>query len=177
VIAGAHDEIKKFIEYNLAAPGATEEARDALISLTTRRLARTVQEFVQQAATVSEEVALTMHKTGEGNIICRFHQKCRSDVKHDGLKDNKKGYSIEGVAFKKTLGGDCQPGHMHCGCAIDDVLLEFIFWKTTSIRSTNPALENLEETFPRHFDSGAVSPPSILPSKCPRFCRSIPPPA
>jgi hypothetical protein len=33
---------------------------------------------------------------------------------------------------------------MHCGCAIDDVLMEFFFWKTWTAMSTRPSLDVLE---------------------------------
>ena len=32
---------------------------------------------------------------------------------------------------------------MHCGCLIDNVLLDFFFWKTVFARSTNPSLRDL----------------------------------
>jgi hypothetical protein len=34
---------------------------------------------------------------------------------------------------------------MHCGCAIDDVLMEFFFWKTWTAKSTRPGL-NVSES-------------------------------
>ncbi|KDR65233.1 hypothetical protein GALMADRAFT_43504, partial [Galerina marginata CBS 339.88] len=53
---------------------------------------------------------------------------------------------IEGVGYKPDLQSKERPkGHMSCGCSIDDVLLEFYFWKVLKIRSSNPNMAGVEE--------------------------------
>ncbi|KAF8877993.1 hypothetical protein BD779DRAFT_1677060 [Infundibulicybe gibba] len=47
-------------------------------------------------------------------------------------------------AYRKDLRKEPQPGHMHCGCAIDVALMEFYFWKTWTIRSTRPDFDYIE---------------------------------
>jgi hypothetical protein len=78
--------------------------------------------------------------TTRDNSICRYHQKYRAHKQVDGYKGN---YVVKGVSFTKTIsrkGNVTEPkaGHLHCGCAVDDVLMEFFFWKTWTARSRRP---------------------------------------
>lgn len=51
---------------------------------------------------------------------------------------------LQGVAYPKNTGTKKDPvvppaGHMNCGCSIEHALLDFVWWKTVNIHSTNPA--------------------------------------
>ena len=81
-----------------------------------------------------------------GNYICRYHQKYRHHHQYDGYEGE---YVVKGISFLKTVskrsnGTNPQEGHMHCGCAINDVLLEFMFWKTWTAASTRPGFVYVE---------------------------------
>lgn len=118
------------------------------ISLTTRRLAREVVDFLPEVVAFGVDLALVCLWSGQTNTLCRYHHMRRTHVKTDGF-DGK--YLVEGSAFPKVLGvkgaeGEAQPNHLHCGCSIDDALYEFYIWKTTHIRSTNPRLAQFTES-------------------------------
>ncbi|KAF8881349.1 hypothetical protein BD779DRAFT_1445624, partial [Infundibulicybe gibba] len=97
------------------------------------RQIREVQELLPEAATTSPALALSIFYTVRKNYICRYHQKYRNHHQHDGFRG---GYIVKGPAYKKDYEADPEPGHMHCGCAIDVVLAEFFFWKTWTASST-----------------------------------------
>jgi hypothetical protein len=97
-------------------------------------------------ATHSKELALHIFLTVRGNYICRYHQKYRGHEQYDGFDGN---YVVKGVSYVKTIskkGNEIppKPGHMHCGCAIDDVLMEFMFWKTWTAMSMRPGFNHME---------------------------------
>ncbi|KAF8870064.1 hypothetical protein BD779DRAFT_1681451 [Infundibulicybe gibba] len=112
-----------------------------------RRMIREVQELLPQAATTSRALAYSIFRTTQKNVICRYHQKFRGSSKpYDGFRPTSSGTSfiIHGPAYRKDLRKEPQPGHMHCGCAIDVALMEFYFWKTWTIRSTRPDFDYIE---------------------------------
>jgi hypothetical protein len=48
---------------------------------------------------------------------------------------------VKGIGYMKKISKknntvEPEDGHMHCGCAIEDVLMEFLFWKTWTATST-----------------------------------------
>lgn len=118
----------------------TQDAEKLHVSI--RGLARKYQAFLPASSYLSREVALAVHSTNVDNYKCRFHQKFRSQKKHDGAGR----YVVEGVGFKPDLSAETRKAeHMNCGCPIEDVLLEFFFWKMWTARSTNPAWKMIEE--------------------------------
>ena len=121
-----------------------------------RRLIRENQAVTPEAATTSRELALECFTTLPMNVICPYHQKSDKSGKTvdggDGLK-----FVLNGVprprktvppaiaqklkkkasALYKRSGQFRDPrlreGFLHCGCPIDEVLMDFYFWKTWSI--------------------------------------------
>ena len=121
-----------------------------------RRLIRENQAVAPEAATTSRELALECFTTLPMNVICPYHQKSDKSGKTvdggDGLK-----FVLNGVprprktvppaiaqklkkkasALYKRSGQFRDPrlreGFLHCGCPIDEVLMDFYFWKTWSI--------------------------------------------
>lgn len=119
------------------------EAASVVFAVKYRRAARVVCGFLPEAGYTSRRVALLVHWTKKGNCICQLHQD------HRNFKSNDSASDFFGVAYEKTLNSKkddnrtAKPLHMHCGCLIDDVLLEFFFWKTVTARSTHPKLKSL----------------------------------
>jgi hypothetical protein len=81
--------------------------------------------------------------TSSCNTICLFHQRNRGVQTIDGRGP----FTVEGSAYPKNLGNKHRPttpkpGHIHCGCALDHAILDLFLWKTTFMKSTNPAFKN-----------------------------------
>lgn len=117
----------------------TEKERlDALenIDSSTKRAAREVQDFLPESAFLSKEIALTFHRASTKNFQCRFHTKNRGHTQHDAI-----GVFV-GVGYGKQLSQTAPPNHMHCGCEINDILLEYYIWKTLTTVSSNPSFSN-----------------------------------
>lgn len=110
---------------------------------TFRRTVLTVQHVLPEAATTTRKAALMVHSNSWKNLVCRLHIASRNHPRDGQLHNNSQ---IHGVGHQPTHGtaenpAVPPPGHMHCGCLIDDVLLDFFLWKTLKICSTNPKLE------------------------------------
>ncbi|KJA14756.1 hypothetical protein HYPSUDRAFT_1071201 [Hypholoma sublateritium FD-334 SS-4] len=125
-------------------------------SATFRCTARMICGFLPEAATTSRASALLCLTTTTLNLLCRSHHLRHGACDHDSVTD------FNGVAYAKNLTAKgCrltnpqtpEPNHMHCGCFIDDALLEFFFWKTVTARSTHPILSGVVH----HMDD-AVTP-------------------
>ncbi|KAF8193295.1 hypothetical protein BJ912DRAFT_848467 [Pholiota molesta] len=127
-----------------------EDKTGANITPSMRRTIREVQDFVPEAGVTSRELALLVHRNSLDNLQCRFHEKSKDKEHYDG--NMIKGQRIHGVAFQMKLAGStarpvkAEPGFMNCGCHIDDVLLDFFWWKTWIIRSRNPNLFDATES-------------------------------
>ncbi|KAJ2915827.1 hypothetical protein MD484_g4585, partial [Candolleomyces efflorescens] len=136
-------QIKKYLE-----SGDTKH-----FSVGTRRLAREIAEFLPEAATTNRDLATLCFLSAQGNYICRYHGHSRWNKECDSA------ILLVGVGHPKSIGSpNPPPNHMHCGCSIDDVLLDFIFFKTLRISSTNPNLAQfpqgmLAETVPARIRS------------------------
>jgi len=94
----------------------------------TRRAVREVREFLPECGCISQEFAYGVHYTERKNVVCWFHQARRAQKECDNHA------SWVGVGFSKRIAKssnseDPPAGHMHCGCLIEDVLIEFYFWK------------------------------------------------
>ncbi|KAH9480107.1 hypothetical protein JR316_0006704 [Psilocybe cubensis] len=126
-----------------------------------RRSLRHVQSLLPEKCFESRRVAIAIHMTSHGNLICRFHKRYPKTK----FFDNGPGlYRVRGVpkkpVYRYRVEDAATPlretGYMSCGCLIDDVLLEFYFWKTLTISSPLPSLQGLEEPMkgdvfePRH---------------------------
>ncbi|KAG2011576.1 hypothetical protein CC2G_011676 [Coprinopsis cinerea AmutBmut pab1-1] len=115
-----------------------------------REMVRESQGYLVESAITSREVAIEFHRSTRNNYVCRLHRLRRGGRPPvDGIVPGRF-TTVEGTAYKNDTGtkdkpADAKPGHMHCGCAIDHVLLDFILWKLVKIKSTNPKYSNIEE--------------------------------
>jgi hypothetical protein len=61
----------------------------------------------------------------------------------DGFVPGKP-YILRGIPYPRNVktaqGAEAAEGHLHCGCLIDVVLLDFFWWKTWVLHSTRPNL-------------------------------------
>lgn len=124
----------------LKAGTDTKEVLDRFETCTIH-FALEIQEFLPDCAGVTRELALHMHKSQWNNYSCRYHHRFRNRREHDFVGST---YTGVGFARKADLKSKkeipAEPGHMHCGCAIDDVLFEFYLWKNSQLSSSNPKL-------------------------------------
>ncbi|KAH9477984.1 hypothetical protein JR316_0010217 [Psilocybe cubensis] len=127
---GAQNSIQEFLETG-KLPSLKVKHRKAL---------RMLQFMHPELCITHRQVALGIHMTSHLNLVCRYHERSSMVKKCDNETH------IAGVAYRADYSAAPQEGHMNCGCLIDDVLLDFYFWKTLSIRSTNPKLQSVEET-------------------------------
>ncbi|PPQ80933.1 hypothetical protein CVT26_014755 [Gymnopilus dilepis] len=111
------------------------------IDVTIRQLAREYQAFLPESSDQTRALAMVIHYTETDNHQCRYHRTNRGKKESDGTGK----YRVEGVAYQADLASKKpRDHHMHCGCAIDDVLLEYYFWKRWKIRSRNPEVSDEE---------------------------------
>ncbi|KDR82239.1 hypothetical protein GALMADRAFT_207525 [Galerina marginata CBS 339.88] len=110
-----------------------------------RRTVREVQEFLPESSYASKEIAVQVHLASSKNFLCRYHSYFRGDS-HAGWDCTDR---LTGMGYPKRLCSQSngvfapKPGHMHCGCGIDEVLLEFFFWKNLTAFSSNPKLSSI----------------------------------
>jgi hypothetical protein len=99
---------------------------------------RNVQPFLPHAATTNRALAKACFLISGANYMCRYHQ---FKSKHQGTLDGENELpgqpKVTGVAYPRICASGISPvdGYWNCGCSEDDVLLDFIFWKTWSITS------------------------------------------
>lgn len=113
-----------------------------------RRALTTLQGLLPDEALRSKEVAIALHTTTARNLVCRYHRR------HYKVKtfDASAMYMVEGVAYPGNYNKTAQDsvkipvGYMHCGCLIDDVLMDFFFWKTWTVKSTRKDLAGQVDT-------------------------------
>ena len=123
-----------------ATPNGLKKALDG-IQVKIRRAAREVQEFLPESSYRSLHAAMQVHLASTQNYVCRFHGARRGYIAFDNVS------SFVGVGHPKVLSTPkkrdvkLEPGHMNCGCSIEDVLLEFFFWKTFIVMSSNPQIQ------------------------------------
>ena len=143
VVTSDEDDVKDAKMYK-----AREKAKRK-VSASTRRLARHVGYALPMAATTSRELAEFMLKTTHTNVRCRYHEiRARnSNSKPIGVdtKAHFYGHAYPEQGSKK--GGEelikAEPGHLDCGCSLDEELLAFFLWKTVRLTSSNPELKGI----------------------------------
>ncbi|KAF8169099.1 hypothetical protein BJ912DRAFT_862301, partial [Pholiota molesta] len=122
----------------------------SLLDFSIRRAIRDIPDFLPEAGYSSRKLALLVHENNLENLQCRYHEKTKNRDKYDGI--DSAGQKIHGVPYKPQLNASTQTNitpqddFMHCGCYIDDVLLDFFLWKTMTIHSHNPELRGIYES-------------------------------
>jgi hypothetical protein len=120
----------------------------AMLPFDMRKRIHLVSGFCPCAATTTRSLALHCLTTNRGNILCLYHQKLNkagrsSDEgqKLQGGKQAKFKFQVTGVPYMRRIADRNQPplatvpGFLHCGCAEDDALLDFWWFKTGKITS------------------------------------------
>lgn len=135
---------------NLLLTGRGEKELEAYVKdpkghpvpFATRLLARLFSNFVPAAGMHSRETALHFLTTMFGNLVCTWHQGHDKSFKYyDTTTNVRKGakYKLYGVPYRGLRTGRKQhpkEGYMHCGCAIDDALMAFFWFKHNKYEST-----------------------------------------
>ncbi|KAH9480798.1 hypothetical protein JR316_0007398 [Psilocybe cubensis] len=121
-----------------------------------RRSIRHIQSLLPDDLFDSKKVIEAAHCSSHKFLVCRYHKRFRKAVYCDnGPGPNR----IEGVPRAPMYQNRETPreeGFMDCGCLVDDVCMEFYFWKTLYITSPVAELAGIKEPLksdailPRH---------------------------
>ena len=107
---------------------------------TFRKKAREDVTFLPDASFTSFYVTKLVFESIHQQTLCEYHRKGKDNFRADTIVE------LFGVGFKGESVNDAkklsktQEGHLHCGCPIDEVAMEFFLWKTTRAFSSNPKL-------------------------------------
>ena len=87
------------------------------------------------------DVTKLLFESSQKQSLCEYHRKGKGTT----FKANT-AIELFGMGFKGGSVSDssqvteAQEGHLHCGCPLHEVALEFFLWKTTRAFSSNPRL-------------------------------------
>ena len=106
-----------------------------------RKQAREQVNFFPDASFTSTAVTKLVFESSQSQSLCEYHQKGKSHTfKADSVIELfGMGFKGEGVGDSSKV-SDPKEGHLHCGCPIREVAMEFFLWKTIRAFSRNPAL-------------------------------------
>ncbi|KAJ3564206.1 hypothetical protein NP233_g8442 [Leucocoprinus birnbaumii] len=113
------------------------------------KLIRWEASILGRAMLESCETALHLMTSDDGNILCAYHAHVKKDkIVHDQAEGKDRGWRLfTGVPFVhnaskgSTAAANRRPGHLHCGCKEDEVLIEAILRKTTILKSSSTSNE------------------------------------
>ncbi|KAJ3554189.1 hypothetical protein NP233_g12476 [Leucocoprinus birnbaumii] len=125
--------------------------RDAVIGPSTRNLLKLNAAVVPACALHGRRLLRHLLTSGAWNIQCPFHSHCtkntdkRSPYDGNPIASQRDYFFLTGTTYKQLLAetqkdpvAPLQPGHIHCGCPEDPVLLEIILRKVTRLISFDP---------------------------------------
>lgn len=108
----------------------------------------------------NRELALHCLETNRRNFICLYHgERDKNGKTNDESVTEQSPYQVTGTPYARAVKGvreddvEPQPGHLHCGCPEDVVLLDFYLWKHTKI--TSPVNGVTEGWKDQHLDPRA----------------------
>lgn len=114
---------------------------------------REIAEFCVPACQTTRELALHVLENKYHNLFCIFHQTLdKAGRIHD--RSGKTPFLVTGTPFSRLANEkprklhpvqplvERRPGYMHCGCAEDEALLEFYWWKLAE--ATSPTTDETE---------------------------------
>jgi hypothetical protein len=85
------------------------------------------------------EVTKLVFETDRLQMLCEYHRKGKHNFNPDTPTvlhgQGYKGQSVD----KASKVEPSHEGHLHCGCPVHEVAMEFFFWKTTRAFSSNPS--------------------------------------
>ncbi|KDR65896.1 hypothetical protein GALMADRAFT_148281 [Galerina marginata CBS 339.88] len=133
----AEDEGQRQIDLFLAG------GQEKVVHATVRKWCVSFPRYLPHCAWASLALALLVHKSKQGGTLrCRFHAINRSD-RVKAVFDREFANKVEGVSHEVRLNSELPalPGHFHCGCLIDHVLVDFFIWKTVSAGTNENPLD------------------------------------
>jgi len=97
---------------------------------------------------------------GSKLFLCKYHCKGKNTTYKNDTIVKFVSTGFKGIDLDKTP----PIGHLHCGGAIDEVILEFFLWKTSHVQSDNLAIDK---------DFTIVGLEKLKPSTCSFWNKSI----
>ena len=87
------------------------------------------------------DVTKLVFESSQKQSLCEYHRKGKGTTfKADtAIELFGMGFKGESVSDSSQV-SEAQEGHLHCGCPLREVALEFFLWKTTRAFSSNPRL-------------------------------------
>jgi hypothetical protein len=113
-----------------------------------RHLILSVPELGRRASFHTRELALHVIESNRGNLICPYHkEKDKGGHIHDSTTTKQSRYQVTGTPYDRVINVRKDPtcirrkGILDCGCAEDDVLLDFYWWKTLTVTSASSKIK------------------------------------
>ncbi|PPR07749.1 hypothetical protein CVT26_014829 [Gymnopilus dilepis] len=112
----------------------------------TRKALVNLDRLMPHESLATKELVIALHTNTKLNTQCRFHKDQTKTKVYDGCATN----IVEGVGFKATYNkskddGVRPPELMHCGCTIEDMLIDFFLFKTVKAAARAPSLRGWTE--------------------------------
>src|SRR5215469_1588752 len=107
---------------------------------------RSIPELCPEVSYTKKSLALHCLQTSYGNYVCLYHTYYDKTGKISDHTPGINGYQVTGVPWQRLANGKSSHGRikkrtgaLHCGCAEQDVLLDFWWWKTGVLSSPSTA--------------------------------------
>ena len=114
----------------------------------TRKALVNLDSLMPHESLATKELVIALHTNTKLNTQCCFHKDQTKTKIYDGCATN----IVEGVGFKATYNKTKEdgvqpeePGFMHCGCTIEDMLIDFFLFKTMKAAARAPSLRGWTE--------------------------------
>jgi len=115
-----------------------QDRDDSGFWFTYRKLVREDVKFLPPAGVISLDLIPAIFASKKNKqIMCEHHRKSKDTA----FKRDSAFELVGQIAMKLSADGkeEAFPGHMHCGCPVAEVALEFFLYKTCRAFSSNPA--------------------------------------
>ena len=111
------------------------------IKFAIRRKARENVNYFPESGFTSADLSKCLFQSKNSQTLCEYHRKSKDTAYKSDTLIEFHGMGFRGESVKNAPDvRDPRPNHLHCGCPIDEVVLEYFLWKTTRVRSSNPAV-------------------------------------
>ena len=107
-----------------------------------RREARENVNYFPESSYTSVDFTREVLRSRNNQTLCEYHRKSigKGTFKNDTIIEFH-GMGFQGASAKKSADVlPPRPNHLNCGCPLEEVALEYFFWKTIRVRSSNPAV-------------------------------------
>lgn len=110
---------------------------------TFRKQAREQVDFLPDSSFTSIDTTKLIFQSKNSQTLCEYHRKGKATSYRADTVLQLHGTGFAGRSVKESENvRPAEAGHLHCGCSIQEVALEFFLWKTTRAQSSNPNLAN-----------------------------------